>query len=282
MVKRNTHSTINTTENVTDRFANCDLDVMQGLVTAGAVVALADGGVAEVEREELLNFIDRQQLVPTIPRTDIAETFDRRVRQLENRDSAEVILENLRPLVGLSLASVVLRTAERVAAADGKIHPAELQALKLIRLIMTSLSAKGPSVRLRTCDRPSWQAGSDTALIKRDPESRFFGARIRGLQQITIRHRALILRYWLGNPISLAALVLVIVGLAISLWLKSYLAITIQRNEGLSFAANPHLLIQSCLQKVMVTTDVNVGEAKYEFMPMLNPYLPFRILDPVY
>jgi hypothetical protein len=100
----------------------------------------------------LLNFIDRQQLAPTIPRTDIAEVFDRRVQQLEDRDSAEVIIENLRPLVGLSLASVVLRTAQRVAAADRQIHPGELQALELIRLIMTSLSAKGLPVRLRTCD----------------------------------------------------------------------------------------------------------------------------------
>jgi len=147
MVKRNTYSTISMAEHMTDRLGSRDRDVMQGLVTAGAVVALADGGVAEVEREELLNFIDRQQLVPTISRIDIAETFDRRVRQLKGRDSAEVILENLRPLVGLSLASVVLRTAERVAAADGKIHPAELQALKLIRSIMTSLSAKGPPIR---------------------------------------------------------------------------------------------------------------------------------------
>ena len=105
--------------------------------------------IEEVERDELLDFIDRQQLAPTIPRAEIAEAFKRRVRQLQNRDSAEVILENLRPLVGLSLASVVLRVAQRVAAADGQIHPRELQALELIRLIMTSLSANGLPMRLR-------------------------------------------------------------------------------------------------------------------------------------
>ena len=48
-------------------------------------------------------------------------------------------MEALRPLAGLSLASVVVRTAERVAAADRKIHPGELRALKLIRLIMMTL-----------------------------------------------------------------------------------------------------------------------------------------------
>jgi hypothetical protein len=53
-----------------------------------------------------------------------------------------VIVEKLRPLAGLSLASVVIRTAERVAAADRQIHRNELQAIKLIRLFMASLPAR--------------------------------------------------------------------------------------------------------------------------------------------
>src|SRR5262249_60346308 len=90
-----------------------DQDVMQGLVTAGALVALADGRVETVERDELVNFIERQQFVSTIPRHDIVEAFDRRLRELRDRDSVEVITQSLRPLAGLSLASVVVRTAER-------------------------------------------------------------------------------------------------------------------------------------------------------------------------
>src|SRR5262245_45464775 len=143
MMKRYTRSSATTAEHMADRLGNRDEDVMQGLVTAGAFVALADGRIEQVQRDELLDFIDRKQLAPTISRTDIAKMFDGRVRQLQDRDSAEVILENLRPLVGLSLASVVLRTAQRVAAADRQIHPGESQALELIRLIMASLSAKG-------------------------------------------------------------------------------------------------------------------------------------------
>jgi tellurite resistance protein len=48
-------------------------------------------------------------------------------------------------LAGLSLASVVVRTAERVAAVDGQIHPGELQALKLIRLFLMTLPARRPA-----------------------------------------------------------------------------------------------------------------------------------------
>jgi tellurite resistance protein len=120
---------------------NCqDEDVMQGLVAAGALVALADGRVQAVERGELMNFM--QQLMPAISADAIGELFDHRVREFEDRDAVAVIVEKLRPLAGLSLASVVIRTAERVAAADRQIHRNELQAIKLIRLFMASLPAR--------------------------------------------------------------------------------------------------------------------------------------------
>jgi tellurite resistance protein TerB len=143
------HSSSTTAELVADYLDHRDEEVKEALVTAGGLVALADGRVEAVERDELVNFIDRQQLVPTISQHDIAEAFDNRVRQLEDRDSVQVIVDALRPLAGLSLASVVIRAAERVAAADGKIHPGELQAIKLIRLIMMTLTAMRPTAPSR-------------------------------------------------------------------------------------------------------------------------------------
>jgi tellurite resistance protein TerB len=119
-----------------------DEAVMQALVTAGAFVAIADGRVDAVERDELLNYIDRLGLVPTISQHDIAEAFDKCVRKLKERNSANVIVEALQPLAGLSLASIVVRAAERVAAADRQIHPKELEVLKLIRLIMINLPTR--------------------------------------------------------------------------------------------------------------------------------------------
>ena len=119
-----------------------DKEVMLALVTVGALVALADGHLEDVERDELVGFVHRQDFAPAISKRGIAKAFDSRVRQLEENYSPNLIMEALRPLAGLSLASVVVRTAERVAAADRKIHPGELQALKLIRLIMTSFPLK--------------------------------------------------------------------------------------------------------------------------------------------
>jgi tellurite resistance protein len=126
----------------TDYVDYSDKEVMQALATVGALVALADGHLEDVERDELVDFVYRQDFAPAISKCGIAKAFDSRVRQLEENYSPNLIMEALRPLAGLSLASVVVRTAERVAAADRKIHPGELQALKLIRLIMTACPVK--------------------------------------------------------------------------------------------------------------------------------------------
>ena len=116
-------------------------------IGASAFVALADGRVESVERHELVRYIHQQEFVPTIAQHEIAKAFDDRVRQLEERDGAELIAKTFRPLAGLSLASVVVRTAERVAAADRQIRSAELLALKLIRLFLQTLPNQEPRMR---------------------------------------------------------------------------------------------------------------------------------------
>ena len=235
MPRRYIRSSVTTAEHIGDYLDTRDQDVMQALVTAGAFVALADGRVEKVERDELVNFIDRQQFVPTIPRTEIAEIFDQRVRQLEDRNSAEVIIEKLRPLAGLSLGPTVIRTAERVAGADRQIHPGELQALALIRLIMTGLSAKGLPARSR-----SWR------------------------KQITL------------------LLLTVSVGLATNFWALSDVPVTtgadvIHLDDKSPSAFDPH-----SHSRTYSHDDIDSIDPKDELVPMFNPYLPFRILDPVY
>ena len=118
---------------------NCDEQVVKALVTVGAFVALADGHVDEIERDEAVNYIDRRGLAPTISRQRIAEFFDARARHLEDRDFADLIAEALRPVTALSLTFDVIRIAELVAAADRHVDPNEEQMVGLIRLIaMTS------------------------------------------------------------------------------------------------------------------------------------------------
>jgi tellurite resistance protein TerB len=112
-----------------------DCDAVNALVTAGAFVALADGRVRTVERDEVVHYIHRRR---SATRQHIAYLFDARVRQLQEADFANVVLEALRPVPTMSLTSDVTRIAERVAAADRHVHPDEAKVIRLIRLITMS------------------------------------------------------------------------------------------------------------------------------------------------
>jgi tellurite resistance protein TerB len=112
-----------------------DEQVVKALVTVGAFVALADGRVQAIERDEAVRYIDRRRLAPTISQERIAEFFDDRARRLQDRDFADVIVEALRPAAALSLNFDAVRIAELVAAADQHLVPNEAQVLRIIRLI---------------------------------------------------------------------------------------------------------------------------------------------------
>src|SRR6516225_4838105 len=114
---------------------DCDEQVVKSLITVAAFVALADGRLDAIERDEAVNYIDRRHLAPTISRQRIAEFFDARAQHLENRDFADLIAEALRPIAALSLTFDVVRIAELVAAADRHLDPNEAQVVSLIRLI---------------------------------------------------------------------------------------------------------------------------------------------------
>ena len=120
---------------------DCDEQAVKALVTVGAFVALADGRVEAIERDEAVRYIDRRRLAPTISQERIAEFFDDRARRLRDRDFADVIVEALRPAAALSLTFDAVRIAEVVAAADQQVDPNEAQMIRLIQL-MTSPEPK--------------------------------------------------------------------------------------------------------------------------------------------
>jgi tellurite resistance protein TerB len=120
---------------------DCDEQAVKALVTVGAFVALADGRLAAIEREEAVNYIDRQRLAPTFSRHRVGEFFEARAQHLEGRDFADLIAEALRPVAALSLTFDVVRIAELVAAADRHVDPNEAQVIRLIRLLVTTAPA---------------------------------------------------------------------------------------------------------------------------------------------
>jgi len=105
------------------------------LVIAGALVAVADRHVAAVEREEVIRFIRDRGLAPHITESRLADMFDELAERLEQPDFANVVIDTLRPVSDLPLSAHLIDISERVAAADEDVHPHELQAIKLLRLL---------------------------------------------------------------------------------------------------------------------------------------------------
>jgi tellurite resistance protein len=118
-----------------------DEEAITALVTAGALVALSDGRVDSIERDAVIDYIDRRRLAPAISRDRIAKFFDARVRALQGRDFAELVVAAFRPVVRLRFAAEVMRLAERTAAADGRLSSSEVQMITLMRLIISPSGA---------------------------------------------------------------------------------------------------------------------------------------------
>jgi len=89
----------------------------------------------------VIDYIDRRRLAPAISRERIAKFFDTRVRVLEGREFADLVVAAFRPVARLTLAAEVRRLAERTAAADGCLSSSEVQMITLMRLIMSQSGA---------------------------------------------------------------------------------------------------------------------------------------------
>ncbi|MCK1420357.1 TerB family tellurite resistance protein [Bradyrhizobium sp. 180] len=109
------------------------------LVIAGALVAVADRRVSPVERDEVIRFIRDRGLAPHIEDERLFGMFDTLAERLEEPDFANVVIDTLRPVSDMPLSSHLMELSERVAAADEDVHPHEVQAIKLLRLLTLAL-----------------------------------------------------------------------------------------------------------------------------------------------
>jgi tellurite resistance protein len=114
------------------------------LVIVGALVAVADRRVSDVEREEVIRFIRDRKLAPHLSEERLVAMFDELAERLEEPDFANVVIDTLRPVSNLPLSSHLMELSERVAAADQDVHPHEVQAIKLLRLLTLVLPRAKP------------------------------------------------------------------------------------------------------------------------------------------
>jgi len=114
------------------------------LVIAGALVAVADRRVSPVERDEVIRFIRDRDLAPHISEDRLLVMFDELAERLDQPDFANVVIDTLRPVSNMPLSSHLMELSERVAAADEDVHPHEVQAIKLLRLLTLVLPRAKP------------------------------------------------------------------------------------------------------------------------------------------
>lgn len=114
------------------------------LVIAGALVAVADRRVSPVERDEVIRFIRDRGLAPHMSDERLLSMFDALAERLEEPDFANVVIDTLRPVSNMPLSSHLMELSERVAAADEDVHPHEVQAIKLLRLLTLVLPRAKP------------------------------------------------------------------------------------------------------------------------------------------
>lgn len=108
-------------------------DLLDGVVSAAALVARADGWVQEVERSQLVNFVDRQGLLSVFERKDAVAHFERRVRELREPGGAAAVIQRLRRHRDKATAFFIVSIGEEVAAADSRLDPREQDMLRLVQ-----------------------------------------------------------------------------------------------------------------------------------------------------
>ena len=124
-------------------------ELVDAVVTAAALVAVADGRVDATERERLANFLDRDGILSVFTQTEIRRIFEHRVRELCEPKAAVAALRQLGRHVERALARVIIDAGEEITAADGRIDLRERRILQLLRIILgapPARSFRSPSV----------------------------------------------------------------------------------------------------------------------------------------
>jgi len=107
-------------------------EILDAVVSAAAVVARADGWVQEVERNQMLDFVDREGLLSIFAREDAVAHFERCVREVREPGGSLAVIARLGRHRASRAASLVVKIGEEVAAADCRLDPREQQVLRLI------------------------------------------------------------------------------------------------------------------------------------------------------
>jgi tellurite resistance protein len=108
-------------------------ELLDAVITAAALVARADGWIQHVECGQLLDFLDREELLSVFSREEALDAFRRCIRELREPGGPTAAVERLRRHAGRAPVRLVVGVGEEVAAADCRLDPREERILAVIR-----------------------------------------------------------------------------------------------------------------------------------------------------
>jgi tellurite resistance protein len=119
----------------------CESELLDGVATAAALVALSDGRAEPVESGQLVDFLDRSEFLSIFTRGEIIDAFERRIRELKEPGASTHALQQLARHARRPLARMIVDAGEEVASADCRLDPREQRMLQLIRIILAAMPA---------------------------------------------------------------------------------------------------------------------------------------------
>jgi tellurite resistance protein len=110
--------------------------LLEAALAGSAMVASADGAVDRTERAELIDFVQRDASLSAFAPDDAMAGFDCWIRRLGQPGGMDAALAMFRRIRGRDGSRLVMRAAERVAAADGEIGVSEARTICLMHLTL--------------------------------------------------------------------------------------------------------------------------------------------------
>ncbi len=124
------------------RLGEHDVELLDGVIAACALVARADGLIKSAERYVLVDFLERHGFLCCFTPIGIMDVFERRLRQIEEPGGAEAAIDSLERFSGRSSARLVIDAGRQIAIADGYLHAREIHFLQRIHIALGTPSSR--------------------------------------------------------------------------------------------------------------------------------------------
>jgi tellurite resistance protein len=117
-------------------------ELLEAVAAAGALVACADGRIAQAERDALVAFVESNGFLFALSRAQILEALERGLRQFRDTGGAKAALDRIARFAGRAPARLLIEASRQIAVADGYLHAGEIHCLQRIHIALGAPSLR--------------------------------------------------------------------------------------------------------------------------------------------